>query len=71
MRIDVGDLVILKDFFSYLGECLEKHIHSPCVGVIVKYEESRVKVLWTEINEYTWEHELDVIIISGHKRNGQ
>ncbi len=60
----IGDLVVLKDFFSYEGGCADKKITSPCVGIIVELSSSSAQVHWLDDSFCSWENNQNLIIIS-------
>mgnify|MGYP003112545028 FL=1 len=60
----IGDLVILKDYYSYHGIHTKRNIAEPTVGLIIKENSPDMCVHWLD-ELITWEREENLIIISG------
>jgi hypothetical protein len=64
MQCKIGDLVILKDYYSYHGIHTKRNITEPTVGLIIKENSPDMCVRWLD-ELITWEREENLIIISG------
>ena len=60
----IGDLVILKDYYSYEGIHTKRNITEPTVGIIIKEDSPSMSIHWLD-DLITWEREENLLIISG------
>ncbi len=63
IQCKIGDLVILKDFYSYKGIHTKRNVTEPAVGLVVKQDGPNLSVHWFD-DLVTWERHENLIVIS-------